>query len=87
MGKSQRKERIKNVKAAAGGDPDLLLAAASSASKDASKDATAGGDADLLAAAAKDFQKNRHFILKKMEKHPEIAEKLKLYVENGIGTY
>ena len=75
LGRTERANRVNKVKAAADGDADLLLAAATSAAKDMA--ATAD-------SVAKDLHKNRHFILKKMEKDPELAAHLKIYLGKGL---
>ena len=49
----------------------------------------ADGDANslLLAAtqASKGLDMNRHFILKKIQKDPSLAEKIKFFIEHEIG--
>ena len=57
------------------------------AAKKARKASGHDPNALLLAAtqAAKRFDMNRHFILKKMLKDSELAERLKFFVENDMG--
>ena len=62
LGRTQKAKRVKDLKVAASGDVDLLVAAASS--------------------AAKNLDMNRHFIFKKIDKDPELAEDLKRFIEN-----
>ena len=62
LGRTQKTARVNDLKAAASGDVDLLLATS--------------------ASAAKGLDVNRHFVLKKLLKHPGLAEDLKRFIEN-----
>ena len=49
----------------------------------------AGGDADALFLAAtqasKNFDMNRHFIMKKMKNNPDLVAAIKQFIETDVG--
>ena len=75
LGRTEKNKRVNKLKEDAGGDADLLLAAAISAAKDMAKTAS---------SVAKDLHKNRHFVLKKMQADPELAAHLQTYLGKGL---
>ena len=66
-GRTEQHNRVKKLKASAGGDAALVLSTAKS--------------------VAKDFDLNRHFVLKKMEQDPNLAADLKRYIEKDLSKF